>query len=118
MNFVNLEHKPTSDLGYSLPGVGVLGAGRGIGLFGHSLPSPAVQATSGNLNPGQNAAISFEGYQPHISSDSTLLSAAGESRKTKPELEQSRVGSEMIEGYETEEEDEIGRTTQNEWGFL
>jgi hypothetical protein len=30
----NLEHEPTSDLGYSLPGVGVLGAGRSIGLFG------------------------------------------------------------------------------------
>ena len=59
LNLENPKHEPTSDLGHSLPGVGVLGAGLSSGLFGHSLPSPAVQATSGNLNPGQNAAHFF-----------------------------------------------------------
>ena len=51
----NLEHKPTSDLGHSLPGVGVLGAGRSIGLSGHSIPGPDVQAKKSGDIPGQNA---------------------------------------------------------------
>ena len=44
-----------------------------------------------------------------MGADSFLLSATGESRKTKPELKQSRNGNEMIEEYETEEEDENDR---------
>ena len=41
-------HEPNSDLDHSLPGVGVHGAGRSIGLSGHSLPRPDVLAESGN----------------------------------------------------------------------
>ena len=106
LNFENPEHKPTSDLGHSLPGVGVLGAGRSSGLFGHSLPSPAVQAEKSGTIPGQNAKKSFGGDQisststpstvlykvgkrqavhidpeGEVGTDSFLLSTAGESRK-------------------------------------
>ena len=90
----DLVHKPTSDLDHSLPGVGVHGAGRSIGLFGHSFPDPDVLANkSGNI-PGPNADETFSSR------------TASETTKSKQVLKQCRKEDANSDEYEIELEDE------------
>ena len=113
LNFENPEHKPTSDLGYSLPGVGVLGAGRSIGLSGYSFPDPDVQAKKSGDIPGQNADENFSSQMQMAKTRST-----SELPKTKPELKQNRSGKDNLDEYETEEEDEDDKEARELNGFF
>ena len=125
-------HEPTSDLDHSLPGVGVHGARRSIGLSGHSLPGPDVLAESGNLIPGPNAddekdlrptTVKHDGGTAFVSAvadetaievgfNRTVLSPSFKSYelKIKPVLKQCRRDEpDEKDGYETESDDENER---------
>ena len=95
----DLVHKPTSDQDYSLPGVGMHGAGRSSRLSGYSFPGPAVLANkSGNI-PGPNADETFSSQ------------IASEKLKPKPVLKQCRKEEANSDEYETEPADEIEKET-------
>ena len=79
---------------------GVHGAGRSIGLSGHSFPGPDVHVNkSGNI-PGPNADDTFS------------FQIASEKLKHKPVLKQCRKEEANSDEYEAEPEDEDEKETR------